>query len=227
MAESTVNFFQGVRGSGKTNAAMGELYDVSPLFAIAIRSNDWKWMPQSFHSYTDFVYWSVSRPINKREKMQVRFEFSKKEDYISLFQTMAESFRNSTIVVDEADALYSVQKFNEPLDNLFLGSSNNNLNLYYMSKRPFLVPVLIRSNVERFVIFRTEEKRDVDYLAARTRQQFPADPFNLKVGQAIVFCPRLGEVPKLHQFPKFTEHSTTTRVEGQPTSSKKLITLKA
>src|SRR6266852_9480277 len=109
MSESTISFFQGVRGSGKTNAAMGELRQVSPLFVIAIRSNDWTWIQQTFHSFNDFVYWSASRGIRTSGKgMQIRFQFGKMEDYILLFKAMAESFQNSTIVIDEADALYSV-----------------------------------------------------------------------------------------------------------------------
>src|SRR5882724_3827991 len=221
MSDSSISFFQGTRGSGKTNAAMGELRQVSPLFAIAIRSNDWTWM-QTFTSFSDFVYWAASRPrIGKG--MQVRFQFGKMDDYILLFQSMAQSFQNSTIVVDEADALYSVPKFVQPLNDLFLGSRNNNLNLYYMSKRPFLVPVLIRSQVDRFVIFCTEEKRDVDYLSTRTRQQFPKDPFHLAVGEAIVLK-KEGQawVPRMQKFPKFSNSSTTTNAGISP--ARKLIT---
>lgn len=208
-----------MRGSGKTNAAMGELRQVTPLFAIAIRSNDWTWM-RSFSSFNDFVYWAATQRSYKG--LQIRFQFNKQEDYILLFQSMAESFQNSTIVVDEADALYSVPKFERPLNDLFLGSRNNNLNLYYMSKRPFLVPVIVRSQVDRFVIFQTEEKRDVEYLAQRTRAAFPKDPFKLSVGEAIII--KTGQPPVIHRFPKF---STTTVPSAMPVGTKRLITLKA
>jgi hypothetical protein len=222
MSESSISLFQGMRGAGKTNAAMGEVRHVSPLFAIALRSNDWTWM-QTFTNLKDFVYWAVSR--NRPSKgMQIRFQFGQMDDYIQLFETMAATFQNSTIIIDEADAFYSVPKFHEPLNNLFLGSRNNNLNLYYMSKRPFLVPVLVRSQVDRFVIFKTEESRDIDYLSNRTRQQFPKDPFKLEVGEAIII--KTGQPPVIFRFPKFS--STTTVPSAMSVgASKRLITLKA
>jgi hypothetical protein len=208
---------------------MGELRNVSPLFAIAIRSNDWTWIPNTFRSYNDFVYWAVSRPrIGKG--MQVRFQFGKMEEYVLLFKTMAESFQNSTIVVDEADALYSVSKFEEPLNNLFLGSRNNNLNLHYMSKRPFLIPVLVRSQADRFVVFCTEEKRDIEYLVGRVRTIFPKDPFKLAVGEAIVLVKQGQEWnPKIQRFPKFNSNqiSTTRPGEGVLPTGRRLIRLTA
>lgn len=225
MSESSISFFQGQRGAGKTNAAMGELRYVSPLFAIALRSNDWTWM-QTFFDLKQFIYWAVSRPRSGKG-MQIRFQFGKMDDYIQLFETMAATFQNSTIVVDEADAFYSVPKFHESLNNLFLGSRNNNLNLYYMSKRPFLVPVLIRSQVDRFVIFRTEEQRDIDYLSNRTRQQFPKDPYKLATGEAIVI--KQGQAPVIQKFPLFhaSQNSTTTYAESGKPANRKLITLTA
>lgn len=227
MSESSITFWQGTRGSGKTNAAMGELRNVSPLFAVAIRSNDWAWMPNTFHNFKEFVYWAVSRPrIGKG--MQIRFQFGKMDDYTLLFQTMAETFQNATIVIDEADALYSVTKFEGPLNDLFLGSRNNNLNLHYMSKRPFLVPVLIRSQVDRFVIFCTEEKRDVEYLIGRTRTIFPKDPFHLAVGEAIVMVKQGQEwVPKIQRFPKFTNQTTTIHAESGKPAIRRMIKLTA
>src|SRR5712692_6615705 len=182
MSESSITLMQGMRGQGKTNAAMVELHNVSPLFVIALRPKDWTWMPITFYSFRDFVYWGVSRShLNK--KMQVRFAFGTMDAYIELFNAMGQSFQNSTIVIDEADAFYSVPKFEQPLNNLFLGSRNNNLNLYYMVKRPTLVPVLVRSQVDRFLVFRTEEQWDIDYLSKRTRKIFPKDPFKLDIGE--------------------------------------------
>lgn len=221
MAESSVTLLQGMRGQGKTNAAMVELHNTSPLFAVSLRPKDWTWINLTFHSYNEFVYWAVSRSSNMK-RMQVRFQFQKMDEYIQLFNTMAESFQNSTIVIDEADAFYSVSKFEGPLNNLFLGSRNMNLNLYYMVKRPTLIPVLVRSQVDRFIVFRTEEKWDVDYLSSRTRQVFPKDPFKLDVGEAIILL-QGQERGTLHKFPKFSNSS------GSPEGStgKNLIRLKA
>lgn len=221
MAESSITLLQGMRGQGKTNAAMVELHNTTPLFAVSLRPKDWTWISLTFHSYNEFVYWAVSRSSSMK-RMQVRFQFQKMDEYIQLFNTMAESFQNSTIVIDEADAFYSVSKFEGPLNNLFLGSRNMNLNLYYMVKRPTLIPVLVRSQVDRFIVFRTEEKWDIDYLSSRTRKVFPKDPFKLEVGEAIILI-QGQEHATIKRYPKFTTSS------GSPEGStgKRLITLKA
>ncbi len=111
---------------------------------------------------------------------------------------------NSTVVVDEADAILSYRDFQQPLINVFLGSRNNNLNMIFVSKRPFLIPILFRSQADEFVIFGTEEEKDIAYLTKRIRTEFPKDPFKLSVGEAIVW--NHGDKPVVRQFSKFESH---------------------
>lgn len=133
--------------------------------------------------------------------LQKRFAFSTRREYVRLFEIM-ESFRNCTIVFDEADALFTIRDFETPLINVFLGSRNNNVTLIYVGKRPFLIPIFVRSQVDEYIIFCTEEKRDIDYLSNRLRATFPKDPFKLQQGEAIIF--RSGKPPILEKFRKFT-----------------------
>lgn len=219
--ESSIAIFQGVRGAGKTNAAKVVYNKTAPLFVVDIRK-DWEHLPQHFFTYADFAHAVFNQTIF-RKPMQVRFHFGKKEDLTTLFYAMCH-FQNCTIIWDEADALFTQKEFEKPMIDVLLGSRNNNLNMAYMAKRPSLIPILVRSQADRYFVFRVEEEWDINYLSKRLRKNFPKDPFKLATGEAIVF--QSGQEPVLQKFPKFT-YSTTASLPESNTGKRKLITLKA
>lgn len=216
MVESSVSIFQGMRGSGKTNGAKTELLRVSPLFVVDIRK-DYTHLPIQFFTHKDFMLWVHSNQLKlQKPGLQIRFHFTEKEELTSLFYSM-KYFQNCTIVIDEADALFTVKDWEKPLTDVFLGSRNNNINLYFMTKRPSLLPILVRSQADRFVVFCTEEQWDIDYLSKRLRKAFPKDPFRLSVGEAIVL--KQGQEPALHHYPKFL--ATTVSPESEETHGRR------
>lgn len=148
--------------------------------------------------------------MGKKDKVQWRFAFNSKNDYKKVFHLM-DSFRNSVIVVDEADALFSVREFAEPLSNVFLGSRNNGLSMIFVAKRPFLLPILIRSQADEYIIFGTQEKRDIDYLGNRLRNKWPKEPHLLQRGEAIIY--REGEPMEIKKFSKFN-HGEKVNEQG-------------
>lgn len=131
---------------------------------------------------------------------QMRFNFKTKLEYLKLFGLM-NGFKNCTIVIDEADALFSDSKFSKALIDIFLGSRNNNANMYFVGKRPFLIPVVVRSQADTITVFKIEEQRDIDYITKRVRTDCPKDPYTLKQGECIIF--RSGEKAELKIYPKF------------------------
>lgn len=222
MPECSVTVVQGTRGSGKTNYLKQRIANLSPLFIIDIR-NEYSHIT-TFRTFHEFLYWLAAlgkffQPQGK--KIQYRFTFSNTEDYKKLFFLMA-AFRNCTILWDEADALFSSRHFERPMEDVFLGSRNNNANMIYVAKRPFLIPILVRSQADEFVIFKTEEERDIDYLSKRLRKAFPKNPFDLQMGEAILF--KSGTTPTVHQFPKFSGCSLE---EAEGKSNRKVVRLKA
>lgn len=144
----------------------------------------------------------VKQPNNPRyfKEGQYRFVFSTQRELLILFKFM-QHFRNCTIIIDEADALYSDNKFKQALNDIFLGSRNNNVTMIFVGKRPFLIPILVRSQADKFKIFFTEEKRDIDYLEGRIQKTFPKEPNKLKRGEAIIL--EQGKEPRLFQYDKF------------------------
>ncbi len=103
-------------------------------------------------------------------------------------------------MIDEADALFSDRHFSAALTDVFLGSRNNNVTMIFVGKRPFLIPILVRSQTDKFTIFRTDEKRDLQYLEGRIKT-FPKDPSTLKLGEAIIS--EQDKEPYLQQFERF------------------------
>lgn len=185
------------------------MVDSVPLYIVDIR-NEWKHLP-SFDSAQKFTYFLMGNrdrrfvryPSNNKyfKEGQFRFNFSSKNELLTLF-TYMRHFRNCTIIVDEADALFSDNKFKDKLTDVFLGSRNNNVTMVFVAKRPFLIPILVRSQAERYIIFRTEEKRDIDYLETRLSNAFPKNPKDLKQGEAILV--EQDTAPQVVQFEKFT-----------------------
>lgn len=223
MPECSITIVQGMRGSGKTNYLKQRIGPLSPLFIVDIR-NEYTHIT-AFRTCEEFLYWLAAlgkffQPQSK--KIQYRFSFSKLEEYRKLFELMG-GFRNCTILWDEADALFSSRYLERPITDVFLGSRNNNCNMLFVSKRPFLIPVMVRSQADEFVIFRTEEERDIDYLSKRLRKAFPKNPFDLKMGEAILF--KTDATPTVHQFPKFSGSGLLESSEGK--SNRKVIKLKA
>lgn len=198
---SNIIIVQGMRGSGKTNSMKGDLRECPNLFIVDIR-DEYGHIP-AIHSYPEFVRFAVSHHAgNGNGKLQLRINYSTRSDYVRTFHLFA-SLANCTILVDEADAIFSDKKFEDALVNVFLGSRNNKVNMYFAAKRPFLLPILVRSQADKYVIFRTEEERDINYLEGRIRKEFPKAPHTLNTGEAIIASE--GQAPFLKRFPKFSE----------------------
>jgi hypothetical protein len=177
------------------------------LYIVDIR-NEWKHIP-AFDSVAKFTYFLMDNrnrrfikfPTNPKffHEGQFRFAFNTKKELLTLF-TYFKHFRNCTIVVDEADALFSDRHFQSALTDVFLGSRNNNVTMIFVGKRPYLIPILVRSQVDRFTIFRTDEKRDIDYLEERSKS-LPKNPRDLKLGEAIII--EQDNEARIEQFQRF------------------------
>lgn len=199
-----------MRGKGKTNYVKGKLLDITPAYIIDIR-NEFKHIP-AFVSLKHFQYWLLDNknktryikyPLNKSyyKDGQYRFSFNTTAELQALFTLMLH-FRNCTIVFDEADALFKISpKIAKRLEDVFLGSRNNNVSLIFIGKRPSLIPILVRSQADRFVVFCVEEEWDINYFEKRVKQSFPKDVYKLERGEAIIFDS--GEKPRIEIFDKF------------------------
>jgi hypothetical protein len=200
MIDSSITIVQGIRGSGKTSYyCKNEFRNTRPLFIVDIR-NEYSHIPK-FKNVEEFVYHYLSgKPSN-----QHRFAFTARNQYETIFRLFA-AFQSCTLVIDEADALFSMREFERPLIDVFLGSRNNNINMIFVAKRPFLIPIIVRSQADLFVIFKTEEKRDIDYLSNRLRTQWPKDPYKLDKGEAIIY--KQGQEPKIQRFTLFNPNES-------------------
>lgn len=201
-----------MRGKGKTNYIKSKLYDtpITPAYIVDIR-NEFKHIP-AFISYNHFLYFLndkknqsryVKLPLIKGyyHEGQYRFCFNSTGELLSLFRIMLH-FRNCTIIYDEADALFNINnKIKKSLEDVFLGSRNNNVSTTFIGKRPSLLPILVRSQSDRIVIFCTEEEYDIRYLESRVKQSFPKDIYKLERGEAVVIDS--GEKPRVVKFDKF------------------------
>src|SRR5712691_3863290 len=138
-SQSSAEIVQGQRGAGKTNSLKQRLIEVYPLYIVDIR-NEWKHIP-AFTSVQQFTYFLMDN-INRRfikfpanpkfyHEGQFRFTFNTKEELLILFKYF-KHFRNCTIVVDEADSLFSDRQFEKGLFNVFLGSRNNNVSMIFV-----------------------------------------------------------------------------------------------
>lgn len=199
-----------MRGKGKTNYIKFKALPLTPLYVIDIR-NEFKHLP-AFISVQNFSYWLLDKPERKSRWLvrpiisghnkpeQYRFTLNSEEELETLFR-MLSSLRNCTLIIDEADALFQYRKFNRPLINIFLGSRNNNVSLIFITKRPYLLPIIVRSQADRFTIFCTEEEKDISYLEGRVKQDFPKDIDRLERGEAVVI--ESGSKPRIETYEKF------------------------
>ena len=198
-----------MRGKGKTNYVKNRIFQepINPCYIIDIR-NEFNHIP-AFTNIYNFSHWLYKHDA-KYVKMpstseyykhgQFRFVLSNQMEWEQLYKMMS-NFRNCTIVVDEADAIFTVRKFERPLLDVFLGCRNNNVSMIFMGKRPFLIPIYIRSQADKYVIFCIEEENDINYLSKRVKQNFPKDVYKLERGEAIVF--QSGEKPIIQIYDKF------------------------
>lgn len=202
--QNTIVVFQGRKGSGKTNAVKTETDKLNSCYFVDIR-NEYNHVPK----YTDkikFIQALVAYQHNRipGEKItKASLTFHNRTDYIEIFQLM-KGFGNTNIVFDEADTLFQDRKMEPALIDVMLGARNNNVNLFYCTKRPFLIPIAVRSQADVFLVFRTKEKRDVDYLEANLPNDstFPIPPRNLKQGQCIIISDGTEEV-EVRQYDKY------------------------
>lgn len=201
-----------MRGKGKTNYVKLKLYEtpITPAYIVDIR-NEFKHIP-AFLSYDHFLY-SLHDPKHSHKYIrapvikgyyhegQVRFCFNKTDELLGLFKLMLH-FRNCTIVYDEADALFNINsRIKKCMEDVFLGSRNNNVSSFYIGKRPSLLPILVRSQADRFTLFCVEEEWDINYFEKRVKQSFPKDIFKLERGEAVIIIH--GEKPRVETFDKF------------------------
>jgi hypothetical protein len=186
------------------------LLDITPAYIVDIR-NEFKHIP-AFVSFQHFQYWLLDKSINKHKYIkpplkkdyykdgQYRFVFNTQREYLALYKLMLH-FRNCTIVYDEADAIFTDNHAKKIVFDVFLGSRNNNVTLYFIGKRPIFIPLGIRSQADAFTIFCIEEEYDINYLSRRVKQSFPKDVYKLERGEAIII--KSGEKPRVEQFDKF------------------------
>ncbi len=215
-----------MRGKGKTNYLKNRLFNVSPLFIVDIR-NEYGHVPvfRNFNEFLSFAMNYLKGPQDfVRQKMQYRFAFASMQEYVKLFYLLS-GVSNCTLVIDEADAIFSERKFSQPLTNIFLGSRNNNVSMIFVGKRPFLLPILIRSQADEYIIFGIEETRDIQYLENRIRKDFPVAPEQLKMGNFIVA--KQGEKPVLFHVSKFSPNSQSSVSKVDATSSNEDVREKA
>lgn len=175
-----------MRGYGKTNFVKGFVNEASPLFIVDIRNEYDHIRPftdmRQFQVYT-YNRTYINRKINN-PKEHWRFAFNTMPEYTKIISYM-NYFQRCTIVVDEADSLFQIHKLEEPLMNLLLGSRNNKVDLIFNTKRPFLVPIAVRSQCDEYFIFRTRESRDITYLQDRLKTTFPKEPDKLERGECV------------------------------------------
>jgi len=175
-----------MRGYGKTNFVKEFTQDSTPLFIIDIR-NEYSHI-KAFNDMRQFQIYICNRSYFKTKfgnnKEQWRFAFSTLNEYQQLIKLM-NYFQRCCIIVDEADSLFQTKKLEDSLMNLLLGSRNNKVDLIFNTKRPFLIPIAVRSQCDEYFIFRTKEKRDIDYLQDRLNTTFPKSPFDLKRGECV------------------------------------------
>lgn len=193
-----------------------KLYEtpITPAYIVDIR-NEFKHIP-AFISYTHFLYYLndkknqsryIKSPVIKGyyHEGQLRFCFNSTEELLKLFRVMLH-FRNCTIVFDEADALFNINsKIKKSLEDVFLGSRNNNVSSFFIGKRPSLIPILVRSQADKFTIFCVEEEYDIRYFENRVKQSFPKDIFKLERGEAVLV--EHGEKPRVETFERFAGES--------------------
>lgn len=199
-----------MRGKGKTNYIKNRLLDITPAYIVDIR-NEFKHIP-SFVSMKHFLFFLMDKKTPQRyvkpplvkqyyKDGQYRFTFNTVDELMQLFKTMLH-FRNCTLIIDEADAIFKINnKISRQLENITLGSRNNNVSMTFIGKRPSLMPILVRSQADRFVIFCTEEEWDIRYMENRIKQNFPKDVYKLERGEAIVIDS--GEKPRIEIYDKF------------------------
>src|SRR5260221_11402878 len=120
---SSVEIEQGQRGAGKTNSLKERHLETVPLYIVDIR-NEWKHIP-AFTSIQNFNYFLLDNRNRKYVKYpnnnkfykdgQFRFVLTSQKELLALFAYF-KHFRNCTIIIDEADALYSNRKFEYALN---------------------------------------------------------------------------------------------------------------
>jgi hypothetical protein len=202
---------QGQRGKGKTNYLKLQFSkhlhpsaEVEPLWVVDIR-NEYTHIPNRFGSYVELNQFVLGKANFNNDVKQYRICFNTETEYQMAFRLFT-GLMNCHLIVDEADALFTNHAFLQPLTNIFLGSRNNAVNIFFVGKRPFLIPILVRSQADKFVIFRIEEERDIKYLEGRIRSSMPKDPFKLEKGEAIIIEEINGEkIARLEKFPKFED----------------------
>lgn len=197
--QNTLEIRQGIKGSGKTNSIKVDTAKLDTCYFIDIR-DEYDHVPKVY-SIDEFVKISMAVRHGQVEESRVRkiaFNFKNLEDYITLFQLM-NSFKKTTIVIDESDALYNYPKFERALMNLTLGCRNNQIDLMYSCKRPFLLPIFIRSQADKVTVFQTFEARDIRWLEDKTPHGLPFSPKKLKQGDCFIIT-TTGNTQNVNQF---------------------------
>lgn len=177
---------QGIKGSGKTNGIKIDTMNLSSCYFVDIR-DEYNHVPKvrSFNEFITLIMKVRSGRLEEKEITKLAFNFRDMDDYIKLFNAL-NSFQNTTLVIDEADALYNYGKFEQPLMNLSLGCRNNKVNLIFSCKRPFLLPIFIRTQADKIFVFQTHEARDITWLEDKTPHGLPKTPRKLGQGECFI-----------------------------------------
>lgn len=175
-----------MRGYGKTNFVKNYINEASPLFILDIR-NEYSHI-RAFTDIRQFQIYTYNRTYilrhTQNDREQWRFAFNTLSEYVRIVSLM-NYFQRCTIVVDEADSLFQIRQMETGLVNLLLGSRNNRVDLIFNTKRPFLIPIAVRSQCDEYFIFRTREKRDISYLLDRFKTDLPKQPDRLVRGECL------------------------------------------
>lgn len=203
--QNTIVVAQGKKGSGKTNAIKTETHDSEFLYIIDIRNeyNHVRKITNEQEFIRDLVAYQHGR-VPKERISRIAFSFGTRRDYVRILELM-KGFTNCTIIVDEADTMFQDKKIESHLVDVMLGARNNNVNLWYASKRPFLIPIAVRSQADIFLVFRTKEPRDYQYIQDRISIPFPKDTRSLQQGECLVIVDGSEESIEVRQYEQYKE----------------------
>src|SRR5213080_2396221 len=124
--ENEIVTVQGIKGYGKTNGVKCMVSNKPKVFTIDIR-HEYKHF-QHYYKFNDFILALYHKSFAENE-FKVAFTFNTKSEYIKLFYFL-QAAGKCTLIIDEADSLFQIREFHNPLFNLFLGARNKQVDLF-------------------------------------------------------------------------------------------------
>lgn len=150
----------GRKGSGKSFYANRISYDLERVI-IADSLNEYKG-GHIFLSYDEFSLRIFD--LIERKKFRIICKFSLTDDYDQLFD-ICFKFYNFTLLIDEADLYGSSHVIMPTFRRLISYGRHRAINLILISRRPYDLHPLIRSQTDEWIIFKTTEERDLGFIA--------------------------------------------------------------